>query len=81
MASSENLMAFDNSSEWLLPEEAARYIRVFKRDKVTPCVQRIRNLISQKRLRAYKPFGRLLLKKSELDLIIETSVVGGNKWR
>jgi len=81
MANSENFVAFGNTSEWLLPEEAAIYIRAFKKDKITPCVQRIRNLVSQKRLSAYKPFGRLLIKKSELDSIIETSAIGGRKWR
>lgn len=33
----------------------------------------VHNLVYRKRLPAYKPFGRLLFKKSELDLCIEFS--------
>lgn len=66
-----------DENDWMLPEEAAIYIRSFKRDKVTPCVQRVKNLIQQRRLQSYKPFGRVLIKRSELVKFMESSINGG----
>jgi excisionase family DNA binding protein len=69
------------SSEWLSATEAAVYLRIFK-DDGTPCVGRIRNLVNMGKIPFYKPFGRLLFKRSELDSLIESSRRGGFiKWR
>lgn len=61
--------------DWLSTIEAAIYIRALKKDG-TPCPERIRNLVSQKKLKSHKPFGRLLFNRSELNKIIETSRLG-----
>ena len=67
-------------SDWLSALEAALYLRIFRKDG-TPCVERIRNLVSQRKIPFYKPFGRLLFKKSELKSLIESSRKGGFKCR
>jgi excisionase family DNA binding protein len=67
-------LGFD-SADWLNSEEAAEYLRILKKDG-SPCVMRLRNLVSQGRLPFYKPFGRLLFKRSELAKLIETSRQG-----
>lgn len=36
----------------------------------------IRNLVHQGRLPSYKPFGKLLFKKKDLDRIVEASLRG-----
>lgn len=66
-------------AKWLNTSEAATYLRIFRRDG-TPCVERLRNLVNQGRIPFYKPFGRLLFKKSELDQLITSSKKGGIRW-
>lgn len=68
------------SSDWLNVIEAAIFLRIFRKDG-TPCVERIRNLVNLGKIPFYKPYGRLLFKKSELNLLIESSRKGGFKWR
>lgn len=58
------------SSEWLTTREAAIYLRIIRKNG-TPCTERVRNLVSQRRIPFYKPFGRLLFKKIELRELIE----------
>ena len=60
--------------------EAAEYLRVLKKDG-SPCLERIRNLVNQGRLPYYKPFGRLLFKKSELEMIVKKSKQEAWRWR
>lgn len=72
-------LSFDGS-DWLGASEAALYLRILRRDG-TPCVERIRNLVNQGKIPFYKPFGRLLFKKSELKQLIESSRKGGFKCR
>ena len=67
-------------SDWLSVLEVALYLRVLRKDG-TACVERIRNLVNQGRIPFYKPFGRLLFKKSELKSLIESSRKGGFKCR
>lgn len=67
-------------ADWLSAFEAALYLRILRKDG-TPCVERIRNLVHQGKIPFYKPFGRLLFKKSELKLLIESSRKGGVKCR
>lgn len=67
-------------SDWLSAEEAACYLRIFSKNG-KPCVGRIRNLVSQGQIPFYKPFGRLLFKRSDLVTVIESSRKGGFKWR
>lgn len=62
-------------ADWLSVKEAALYLRILSRDG-KPCAQRVRNLVSQGRIPFYKPFGRLLFKRSELRLLIESSRKG-----
>jgi hypothetical protein len=69
-----------STSDWLNATEAALYLRLF-RENGSPCVERIRNLVNQGRIPFYKPFGRLLFKKSDLKNLIESSRKGGFKWR
>jgi len=66
--------------DWLGASEAALYLRILRKDG-TPCVERIRNLVNQGKIPFYKPFGRLLFKKSELKRLIESSRKGGFKCR
>ncbi len=68
------------SSDWLNVLEAALYLRIFRKDG-TPCVERIRNLVNLGKIPFYKPFGRLLFKKAELQALVESSRKGGFKWR
>ena len=70
-----------DSSDFFSGSEAARYLRIFRKDGITPCVERLRNLVNQGRIPFYKPFGRLLFKKSELKALIESSRKGGFKCR
>lgn len=60
--------------KWLTSEEAFRYLGL-------PSVERLRNLVHQRRVPFYKPFGRLLFKRSELDKLVEATRNGGFKWR
>lgn len=71
--------SFDGA-DWLSATEAAIYLRIFRGDG-SPCVERIRNLVSKGRIPFYKPFGRLLFKKSELESMVESSKKGGFKCR
>jgi excisionase family DNA binding protein len=68
---------FENS-DWMNTEEAASYLRIFRKDG-SPCVERVRNLVNQGRIPFYKPYGRLLFKRSELKKFIESSRKGGFK--
>lgn len=72
----QNLGFNPNDSDWLSALEAARYLRILRKDG-SPCVGRIRNLVSANRIPFYKPFGRLLFRKSELKRFIESSRKGG----
>ncbi len=65
-----------DGSEWLNVIEAAFYLRTLRKDG-SPCVERIRNLVNQGKIPFYKPFGRLLFKRSELKIFIESSRKGG----
>ncbi len=71
--------SFENS-DWLNATEAALYLRIFSKDG-SPCVARIRNLVNLGRIPFYKPYGRLLFKKSELEKLVESSRKGGFKCR
>lgn len=61
--------------DWLTAIEAAKYLRLLTR-KGEPCTFRLRNLVNQGRVPFYKPFGRLMFKRSELQKLIETSRQG-----
>jgi len=69
-----------SSSDWLSASEAAIYLRIFSKNG-RPCVERLRNLVCKRKIPFYKPFGRLLFKKSEIKSLIESSRNGGFKWR
>jgi len=69
-----------DGSDWLNAEEAARYLRILSKDG-SPCSGRIRNLVNLGKIPFYKPFGRLLFKRSDLKKLIESSRKGGFKWR
>lgn len=60
--------------KWFTSDEAFRYLGL-------PSVERLRNLVHQRRIPFYKPFGRLLFKRSELDKLVEVTRNGGFKWR
>ncbi len=67
--------AFEGS-EWMNAVEAAIYLRILTKDG-RPCTARIRNLVNQGRIPFYKPYGRLLFKRSELCRFIEITRKGG----
>ena len=70
-----------NSVEWLSLKEAAIYLRYFKKNG-DPNTGSVRNLMLQGRITFYKPFGRVLFKRSELDELIQKSFRGGlKKWQ
>ena len=69
-----------DDSDWMNAIEAALYLRIFRNDG-SPCVERIRNLVNQGKIPFYKPFGRLLFKRSELKNFVESSRKGGFKCR
>ena len=69
-----------NGSDWMSVIEVASYLRIFRKNG-SPCVERVRNLVNQGKIPFYKPFGRLLFKKSELKGFIESSRKGGFKCR
>jgi len=67
---------FDNqkevspSPEWMTVQDAANYLRT------TPAA--IRNRLYRRELSFYRPFGRrVLLKRKDLDHLIESSKIGG----
>jgi excisionase family DNA binding protein len=60
--------------KWLTSNEAFRYLGLSS-------VARLRNLVHQRRIPFYKPFGRLLFKRSELDKLVEATRNGGFQWR
>lgn len=60
--------------QWLTSEDAFRYLGLAS-------VAVLRNFVHQRRIPFYKPFGRLLFKRSELDKLVEASKNGGFKWR
>ena len=76
MNSARSHLKEDDLSEYLNTLEAAIFLRIFKKDRVTPCTQTIRNMLNSKKLKGYKPFGSLLFKKSELQNQIECSRIG-----
>ncbi len=57
------------SNAWMNAREAAVYLRT--------SVGAIRNLVYRGKLTPYKPFGRLLFKRSELARCVESSRQGG----
>lgn len=61
-----------SGGEWLNAAEAAEYLRLFTRGG-KPSVATLRNLVWQNKIPFYKPWGRLLFRRSELQKIIETS--------
>lgn len=62
-----------SSSEWMSTFEAALYLRLFKKDKVTPSEASVRNLVNQGKIPFYKPLGSLRFKRSELKQFMESS--------
>ncbi|MBX3033400.1 MAG: helix-turn-helix domain-containing protein [Bdellovibrionaceae bacterium] len=76
----QNLEQNFDGSDWLSAVEAASYLRIFSKDG-SPCVARIRNLVNLGRIPFYKPYGRLLFRKSELERLVESSRKGGFKCR
>lgn len=65
-------------SEFMTCLEASIYLRLLKKDG-SPNPNQVRVLVNQGRLPFYKPFGRLLFKKSELDKIVNDTKKGGYK--
>lgn len=66
--------------DWMSAREAAIYLRIIKRNG-EPSLERLRNLVSQGMIPSYKPYGRLLFKKSELKQIVEKSKREAWRWR
>ena len=62
-----------SSLKWLKSAEAAEYLRI--------PVETLRNYVYRGQLARYKPHGRLLFKRSDLDALIESSKKGGSYAR
>ncbi len=58
---------------WLTSEQAARYLGKFRKKDGRPSVGAIRNMLYRKQIAAKKFFGRILIKRSELDELINLS--------
>lgn len=63
------------AQEFLSTTEAAVFLRLLTKNG-NPCVSRVRDLVSRGRIPFYKPFGRLLFKRSELKKYVESSRKG-----
>ncbi len=78
MISTENAAQFDSAEAffdnlvWMTSEEAAVYLRKITKDG-KPSVGAIRNAVYRGLLKARKWRRRLYFKRSELDLLLETS--------
>jgi len=59
----------DQKMMWLSTEDAAAYLRT--------TAGSIRNLVYRRRLSCYKPFGRLLFNRDELDRLVRAFSQGG----
>lgn len=59
-------------TKWLNSREAAAYLRT--------SVAQIRNMVHRGQLASYKPFGRLLFKRTELEKCVEISRKGDLRW-
>lgn len=79
-SNSHDFLSDFTSLDWLNTEEAAIYLRLLTK-KGQPCKERLRNLVNKGRIPFYKPFGRLMFRRSELQKLIETSRQGtyGNR--
>lgn len=79
-ATSHDFISDFSGLDWLNTEEAAVYLRLLTK-KGQPCKERLRNLVNKGRIPFYKPFGRLMFRRSELQKLIETSRQGtyGNR--
>ncbi len=67
--------------DWLTTEEAAIYLRLLTK-KGKPSTDSVRNLVCLGKIPFYKPFGRLMFRRSDLQKIIETSrngIVNGDR--
>jgi hypothetical protein len=64
-----------SSMDWLTALEAAQYLRIVSKDG-NPNAAALRNFVNQKRVPYYKPFGRLMFKRSELEKLVESSRQG-----
>ncbi len=70
----DNSSTLFNNLIWLSVREAAIYLRILK-DDGEPSEGAIRNLVYRNKLKAYKPNGRLLFSRRELDEYIENSLI------
>lgn len=67
-------------SEWMNSKEVAIYLRFLKPDG-SPDSSRVRSLVHQGRLPFYKPFGRLIFKRTDIKKLVEDTFEGAWKWR
>lgn len=65
---------FSNFSEldWLSIDEAAVYLRMLTRNG-EPDINTMRNLANKGRIPFYKPFKKLMFRRSDLQKLVETS--------
>ena len=68
-----NIVTTLDPIEWLTAAEAAAYLKIFRRRDGKPSVAAIRNLVYRGLLKAYKPFGKLLFDRKELQSCVEAS--------
>ena len=64
--------------EFMSSTEAAQYLRLIDQNG-QPNTKQLRAMVYDGRIPFYKPFGRLLFKKSELEKLINNSKRGGYK--
>ncbi len=73
--SREEIPFFDRLkfSKWLTTAQAAAYLGKFRRKDGEPSQGAIRNMIYREQIVAQKFFGRILISRSSLDQLIESS--------
>ncbi len=64
-------------SDWMTAEEAAAYLRKFRRKDGKPSVGAIHSMVYRGQLIGRKFFGRLLFRRTELDRLIALSPTTG----
>lgn len=71
------LSVTSDRNDWMTAEEAAAYLRKFRRKDGKPSVGAIHSMVYRGQLIGRKFFGRLLFRRTELDRLIALSPMTG----
>ncbi len=67
------VQAASNRNDWMTAEEAAAFLRKFRKKDGKPSVGAIHSMVYRGQLIGRKFFGRLLFRRTELDRLIALS--------